>query len=166
MTEHVDLCLCEACLEKQYEEYKHACVHELMVLNEKWLAEFKIGDWPRWDYELESSTLTFSDEGEARVVADIQVVGTVQGVEWEWSWGNITLPAKCRSRMAAVKASGEGKNWSKLTSLFQGSDDHLGWEFTAVSAHILCAKGGYRCPDEQVPGNFLYTVVLDSRFIN
>ncbi len=56
-----------------------------MAKNEKWLAYYKINSWPRWDYSTEEATLTFSASGVAKVICQIQVVGTTEGTSWEWS---------------------------------------------------------------------------------
>jgi hypothetical protein len=75
--------LCEKCREKEYEKYAHDLVHEGMARNEKWLSEYRIEDWPRWEYELENSTLTFSIDGKAQVLAGIEVVGSTDEDKWE-----------------------------------------------------------------------------------
>lgn len=139
-----------------------------MDRNREWTERFKIGDWPRWDYDHERSQLTFSAEGRVRIVADIVVVGTVDkdGSRWEWSWGNPNFPAHSRESMEKIKEFGEEKDWAKLTSLFLDNDDHLGWELSSIAAHILNAEGTYRCPDDEESGNFIYLVAFNTRFVN
>jgi hypothetical protein len=148
-------------LESEYKTYAHERVHEAMKRNTRWLEKYKIGGWPRWDYDLESSILTFSEKGRARVTADMTIVGTVSGSTWEWSWGNPHMPVKSQTKMERVRLFGEEKKWDKLTTLFLPNDDYLGWEFTAITAHILGAEGGYRCPED---GGFLYLVLTNTRY--
>ena len=57
-----------------------------------WLAKYKIGTWPRWDYSMDNGTLIFSERGKAKVICEMQVVGSAQGESWEWSWGNENYP--------------------------------------------------------------------------
>jgi len=156
---------CDACLEMEYEIYRHARVHESMDRNERWMEQFKIGSWPRWDRDFVSSTLTFSENGDPKVIADIVVTGTVHGNEWEWAWGNPHLPAESQAQMGVVRDFGANKNWPKLTTLFLESDEYLGWELTAIAAHILEADGVYRCPDSDSPENFVYVLAFNSRFV-
>lgn len=137
-----------------------------MERNEKWSERFKIGKWPRWDRDFETETLTFSADGRVQVVADIVVVGTVEGSRWEWAWGNPHLPVQSRERMTAVREFGEEKEWEKLTTLFLDSDEYTGWEFSAISAHILNADGVYRCPDSDKRGGFVYVLAFNTRFVN
>ncbi|MBV8113393.1 MAG: hypothetical protein JO300_01540 [Silvibacterium sp.] len=166
MTGHNNRHLCTDCRESEYEIYAHARVHESMERNKQWKSHFRIGDWARWDYDLDPCTLTFSEAGRAKVVADFEAVGTVQGSQWEWAWGNRNLSAKCRSRITAVRDFGEEKGWAKLTTLFLESDEYLGWELTSIAAHILNADGTYRCPTDDKPNEFLYVVTFNTRFVN
>jgi hypothetical protein len=166
MSEH-DRHLCEACLQEEYEEFAHDCVHKSIDQNNLWLEKYKIEDWPRWDYSLEDATLTFSQDGKSKVVCNIQAIGSVQGDSWEWSWGNQNLPDLCKTRMTEVREFGEEKQWSKLTSLFLDNDnEYLGWELASVTVHLLDGTAVYRCPDSETPGYFMYLVVLSSEFVN
>src|ERR1700759_4343146 len=99
--------LCGACLEEEYEEFRHTSVHESMAKNDVWLEKYKINDWPRWDYSMEEATLTFSENGAVKVICDMQIVGSTKGDSWEWSWGNINLPLACRQLMQEVNEFGQ-----------------------------------------------------------
>jgi len=168
MSEHIDRHVCDACLEKEYEAYAHARIHESMERNDAWTEKFRITSWPRWDYDHEGSHLTFSEAGHTRVIADIVVVGTTDknGTRWEWSWGNPNFPAESREKMAMVREFGEEKEWAKLTSLFLDNDEYLGWELSSIAGHILNAEGSYRCPDNDDPGNFIYILAFNTKFVN
>jgi hypothetical protein len=165
MSKH-DRHLCEGCLQEEYATYAHNRVHEAMDKQKTWFAEYKIDSLPKWNYSLEDATLTFSEDGKAKVICEIQAVGSVMGNEWEWTWGNKNLPLSCKSHMTVVKEFGEEKNWQKLTSLFLPSDEYLGWELASIAVHLLDGIGVYRCPDSQTPGYFMYLAVLTSRFLN
>jgi hypothetical protein len=136
-----------------------------MQQNDLWLKQYRINDWPRWDYSLANATLTFSQDGKPKVVCAIQAVGSVQGDSWEWSWGNKNLPDSCKSEMHRVREFGEEKQWGKLTSLFLDNTEYLGWELASVSAHLIGGMAAYRCPDSETPGYFMYLVVLSSQFV-
>jgi len=135
-----------------------------MERNKEWMEKFRIGKWPRWDYDFEAETLTFSD-GRPRVIADMIVVGSLNGSEWEWTWGNPNMPARSQEKMSLIREFGEQKEWSKLTTLFLKGDQHMGWEFAAIAAHLLGADGAYRCPDSQSPGNFTFVLAFDTRYV-
>jgi hypothetical protein len=164
MGEH-DRLLCTACTEEECEDFKHACIHESMAKNDIWLKKYKIMDWPRWDYSMEDATLTFSEEGKVKVICDMQVVGSTCGNSWEWSWGNITYPMACRNRMDEVRVFGEEKEWGLLSTLFLTNDEYLGWACAAIANHVLNGIGAYRCSSGP-EGDFVYVVILASRFVN
>ena len=158
--------VCDACLETEYEGYRHARVHEFMEKNDTWDERFALDSCPRWDFDDKAGQLTFSKDGRALVVADVLIAGTVgkAGHQWEWAWGNANLPDSSRVPIQAVREFGEEKQWSKLTTLFLDSDEYLGWELTSIAAHILGAEAVYRFAYSD-PGNFVYLIVMNTRFI-
>jgi hypothetical protein len=102
---------------KQFAEYRHSAVHELMRLYELCEEEFHIGSWARWGYGLERGTLAFSENGVPRVMASIQVIGTtsVSGGTWMWGWANKCLPSNVTKAVAKVREFGEAPNIAELT---------------------------------------------------
>jgi len=112
---------------------------------------------------MEDATLTFSQDGIAKVVGEMQVVGSSQGESWQWSWGNPNTPDISKNKMNAVRSFGEEKRWEQLTTLFLPCDEYTGWEYASVASHLLHAIGTYRCPYE---GGVVYLVILSSQFVN
>jgi hypothetical protein len=142
---------------EQFSVYRHEAVHELMRLNEQCEQEFHISSWPRWDYEFERGTLTFSQDGVPKVFASIHVIGTtsISGATWMWGWANESLPPNVAKAVARVRAFGEAESIAELKEAELPDDEYLGWGMTAVAAKVLGAKGGYRCPGEN---GFVYVV--------
>lgn len=142
---------------RQFSEFRHEAVHQLMRLNELCEGEFKISSWPRWDYNLERGTLTFSANGVPKVLASIQVIGTtsVSGGTWMWGWANESLSPKVTKEVAKVREFGLAGNIPELTKAELPDDEYLGWGMTAVAAKLLGAKGAYRCPGDN---GFVYVV--------
>lgn len=166
MSDH-DRNLCQICLRKEYMSFSHGCIHESMAQNEAWMQKFRINDWPRWDYSMENSTLIFSEEGKAKVICKIEVVGSTTPQSWEWSWGNENLPVVCRTRMGAVYELGEQRQWERLTTLFLESDQYVGWECASVASHVLNGIAVYRCPNSGgSEEDAVYVVVLSAEFVN
>jgi hypothetical protein len=148
---------------EQFSVYRHEAVHQLMRLNEDCEKNFLISSWPRWDYDLEAGTLTFSEKGIPKVIAEIQVTGgtSISGGTWLWSWANGNLPSNVTHAIARVKAFGEAQNISELMQDSMPDDGYLGWEMTAVAVKILGSKGAYRCPHEN---GCVYVVYSSLRF--
>jgi hypothetical protein len=59
-----------------------------MDLNKHGDQEYQIDSWPRWDYDFDRATLTFSKEGVPKVRASIQVVGTSSKTGGTWLWAS------------------------------------------------------------------------------
>jgi hypothetical protein len=165
MSEHGSSGHCEACLEKEYEAFQHKCVHELMERNRKWRELYNVDSWPRWDFNHNSGELVFSENSKAKVISEVAIAGAVSNGTWEWTWGNPKMPSRDRTLLSSVREFGDEKEWTKLTTLFLTNDEYLGWELTAVAAHILEAQGVYRCPDGDCSGDFQYLVILNTRFV-
>lgn len=128
------------------------------------MARFGIGGLPRWDYSMEDATLTFSSESKAKVICNMQVVGTTHDDSWEWSWGNPNLPIACTRRLTEVRDFGEQRSWKRLTTLFLKNEEYLGWECGAVANHLLQGLAVYKGPNSDGDGA-VWMVVLSCRFV-
>jgi hypothetical protein len=148
---------------EQFAAYRHEAVHQLMELNEGCEKTHRISSWPRWDYNFDAGTLTFSENGVPRVIATIQVIGStsISGGTWMWAWANESLPAKVTEAVRRVRAFGQAENLAQLTQECLPDDEYLGWGMSAVAAKILRSKGAYRCPGEN---GFVYVVYSSLRF--
>jgi hypothetical protein len=137
-------------------------VHESMAKNDVCEQRFKIGEWPRWDYDDEQSTLTFSKDGRPQVVADIVIAGTIEGSQWQWAWANGNVPAERRALTDPVRVFGQENGWTKLRVRFLDCDEYTGWEMTSVAVHVLGAVGSYRFPTDH---GHAYCVYRDLRWV-
>ncbi len=140
-----------------YADWRHDAFHELMTKQDEMNERYQTKVWPRYDYDLDAGTLTFSDPTGPKVIADIQVVGTTATNDWLWSWANSHWPPSCVEDLHRVRAFGEEHGIDELISETLENDDlnSLGWEMAAVSARILGAVGAYRPPRESGGGLFV-----------
>jgi hypothetical protein len=135
-----------------YPDWRHEAVHELQEKNARLKAQFRLGDWPRYDYDVDAGTLIFSEDGAAKVIAEIQIVGTTSETagDWLWAWANSHWPAERVADSERVRAFGEEHGICELTH--EGIEDEnlnaLGWELTAVMARVTEALGAYRPPGD------------------
>jgi len=146
-----------------YRGWRHDAVHQLQEKNRRLEAEFRIGAWPRYDYDLDAGTLIFSESGVAKVVAEIQVVGTTSAKagNWLWAWGNAHWPADRIADAEQVRAFGETHGIGELVSNYVTDEDlnALGWELTAVAIRVTDALGAYRPPSDTGALFLLYRTV-------
>lgn len=140
-----------------YADWRHDAFHELMNKQDEMNERYQTKVWPRYDYDLDAGTLTFSDTTGPKVIADIQVVGTTATNDWLWSWANSHWPPSCVEDLHRVRAFGEEHGIDELISETLENDDlnSLGWEMAAVSARILGAVGAYRPPRQSGGGLFV-----------
>jgi hypothetical protein len=142
-----------------YPEWRHDAFHQLQGKNARLSDEFKLGTWPRYDYDLEAGTLVFSEAGVIKVVAEIQVSGSTSAKagNWLWAWANAHWPSALVTDAALVRAFGEQHDIEELKQDFVIDDDlnFLGWELTAAMVRICDALGAYRSPREEGGGLFL-----------
>ena len=142
-----------------YHEWRHEAVHLLQDKNERLNEQFRIGAWPRFDYDLATRQLVFSEEGRPKVIADIQVAGTTSAKagNWFWAWANSHWPSDCVEDAERVCSFGEEHGIDELISRYVEDDDlnALGWELTAVAARVCDAAGAYRPPRDEGGGLYL-----------
>ena len=91
--------------------------------------EFQLGSWPRYDFDQEAGTLTFSSNGLIGVVADIHIVGSTSksGGTWLWAWNNPSILDSVKHCMTDVREYGEVHGLEKLTTAKWPGDEHDGW---------------------------------------
>jgi hypothetical protein len=142
-----------------YASWRHDAFHELKEKNEQLESEFRLGAWPRFDYDITAGTLTFSEHGVAKVVAQIQIAGSTsfKAGNWLWSWGNSHWPKERSADAERVRAFGKERGISELAEaqVRDGDLNALGWELTAVMVRVTGAVGAYRPPRDEGGGLYL-----------
>jgi hypothetical protein len=142
-----------------YLDWRHEAIHQLQDKIARLKSEFRLDDWPRYDYDVDAGTLIFSDDGGPKVRAEIQIVGTtsIKAGNWLWSWGNSHWPSDRVTDAALVRAFGQEHGICELTHDCVEDDkdlNALGWELTSVMVRLTDALGAYR-PNSERGGLFL-----------
>jgi hypothetical protein len=111
---------------------------------------YHLGSYQRYDWDQGTEQIVFSDSGVAKVVADIQFVGSTSTLSgtWLWAWDNPTVDARLRRDVLRVRDYGRRHGIRKLTRAKWPADEVDGWEMTSISAKLLQAEGAYRSPGE------------------
>ncbi|WP_432458951.1 MULTISPECIES: DUF6882 domain-containing protein [unclassified Agarivorans] len=128
------------------------------------MAEYKIGEHERFDWDQENGTLVFSNDDKPVVIAKVQFVGSVstKSDTWLWSWANQTILDNVKDQMYKVKEFGVSKNYEALINEKWSADEVDGWEMTSITSYILNAKGAYRTTDNT---GFTYMVITDIHWV-
>lgn len=119
---------------------------------------FRLGSWPRWDWDQGDRRIVFSEGGVPRVVADIQFVGSIstETNTWLWAWENPHLNPELSRDILEVRKFGSTHGIAQLTTPKWPAGEVDGWEMTSISAYVLQAKGVYRTPRDE--GGFTYMI--------
>lgn len=140
-------------------DWCHDAVHQLQEKNERLATEFRLGSWPRYDFDLEAGTLIFSEHDVPKVIAEIQIVGTISAKsgDWLWAWANSHLPPERVEDSRLVRAFGEERRIPQLIEERVRDDDinALGWELTAIMVRLTDAPGAYRPPRQEGGGVYM-----------
>jgi hypothetical protein len=135
-----------------YPAWRKEAFDQLMAKQDA-LATFKLGSWPRFDYDLARGTMMFSQGQTPKVRGTIQIAGTIGRENWMWSWSNAALPESSFQELLKVRAFGKENGIEELTSDYvdDGDLENLAWSLTAVSARILRSPAAYRGNTGKLP---------------
>jgi hypothetical protein len=124
------------------------------------LASFSRFDWHQWRGEL-----VFSSGGIPKVVARIQVTGTLstKAKTWFWSWANAGIFDAVRNSARKTRDFGIEHGVLRLMQPRWAAQDKDAWDMTAATAKLTEAKGAFRCPS---PDGFTYMVFTDIRAVD
>ena len=127
--------------------------------------DFRLGEWPRFDYDEGAGILVFSQGGIAKVLADLQFVGAVSRRDstWTWAWD---LPY-ISDQLARAASDARRYGWLHgLTPLRRSgwpADYVDGWEMTSLTGWIAGAEGGYRAPSSD-SSHFTFMLLRNVRW--
>jgi len=135
---------------EQYEEFVRDSYDYLNKVQEATKRDFALGSYERYDWDQRKGTLTFSDNGMPKVIAQVAFVGSIskRTKTWLWSWDNDSILPSVKEHIAEVRRFGELHGLRELTIPKWDAAEEDGWAMTAVTARILQAKGAYRSPDD------------------
>ena len=75
-----------------YPAWRDEAFEQLIAKNARLEKEFRLGHWPRYDYDLTTGRLLFSDNGTVKVVAEIQIAGSTSAKAGNWRGRIPTCP--------------------------------------------------------------------------
>ena len=129
------------------------------------MANYKLGEHKRFDWDQDTGSLVFSNDGVVAVVAKVQFVGSIstKSNTWLWSWANSTVQDNVKDQMHIVRDFGEKYGYEALSVDKWEADEVDGWEMTSITAHLLKAKGAYRASSEN---GFTYMVITEILWAN
>jgi hypothetical protein len=145
-----------------YAAWREEALDQLNAKNTRLQNDFRLGRWARYDYDLTTGKLLFSEDGVVKVVAEIQIAGSTsaKASNWLWAWANSHLPGELLSDAKLVRSFGEENGIDELAQAYVTDADNdleaLGWELTGTMVRVCNALGAYRSPRGE--GGALYLI--------
>lgn len=127
--------------------------------------DFKLDSYTRVDWHQWRGEVCFSSGGVPKVVARMQLVGTLstKANSWFWAWANAGLLDPVRQAAAKTRDFGIERGILRLMQPRWGAKDKDAWEMTAATAKLNESKGAFRCPAQE---GFAYMVFTDIRAVS
>jgi uncharacterized protein DUF6882 len=127
--------------------------------------EFKLDGFARFDWDQWRGELVFSSGGVPKVVARIQVVGSLsmKANTWFWAWANSEILDPVRQSARRTREFGIERGMLRLMQPRWAAKDKDAWDMTAVTTKLTDAKGAFRCPGQD---GFTYMVFTDLRAVS
>ncbi len=125
-------------------------MHYLDALTNAHNATWRLGT-ARWDADLDAGTLTFTNDRGWKIVAPVQVIGTLNTADgtWLWGWDHPSVPEPLRAHAALVRDFGAAHGLEAFTTRHIEASEEDGWQFAALAAYLAKAQGAYRGPSGQ-----------------
>jgi hypothetical protein len=120
--------------------------------------DFQLDSYHRFDWDQWRGELVFSSGGTPKVVAKIQIVGTLstKGL-WHWAWANHGYLASVRQAVMKTKQFGEEQGITRLFTPKWGAKESDAWEMTAMTCRLADAKGAYKISSQDSSTFVLFT---------
>ncbi|AZO47247.1 MAG: hypothetical protein EOS54_09725 [Mesorhizobium sp.] len=144
-----------------YTGWREEAFDQLKAKNDRLQKDFRLGSWPRYDYDLKARKLLFSEQGVIKVVAEIQIAGSTSAKadNWLWAWANSNLPGELLEDAKRVRSFGEEKGIDELAQAYvldtNNDLEALGWGLSGAMVRICDALGAYRSPRGEGGGLYL-----------
>jgi hypothetical protein len=126
---------------------------------------FRLDSYLRFDWDQWRGELVFSSGGTPKVVAKIQIVGSLSAKSnaWVWAWAVPGYLASVRQAVLRTKEFGTERGIIRLMQPMWAAKESDAWEMTAVTSKLAEAKGAYRCPSQD---GFTYMIFTDIRTVS
>ena len=127
--------------------------------------EFKLDTFSRFDWNQWRGELVFSSGNIPKVVARIQVAGSLstKANTWFWAWANAGILDPVRESARKTREFGIERGVLRLLQPRWAAKDKDAWEMTAAVTKLTDAKGAFRCPGQD---GFTYLVFTDLRAVS
>jgi hypothetical protein len=118
----------------------------LQLQTARQMADWGLGKTDRWDADLETGIIKFSNADGFTVIAPLQVVGSYNSEDgtWLWGWDHPSVPGPLSRAAKLTLAFGLRYDLPQLIERKIECSEDDAWRFTALAFHLSGAAGAYR----------------------
>lgn len=151
--------------EKEFQELRQNSNWSMRMQIDRNQKEFQLDTFPRFDWDPWRGELVFSTDGVPKVVAAVQVVGSLSTrfKTWLWAWANSALLPSVRQSVIRVRQFGEERTLLTLIQPKWAAKEADAWQMTAIAHKLTDARGAFKCPSED---GFTFMVFTDLRAVS
>jgi hypothetical protein len=151
--------------DKEVEDYIRQANWFMRGLIEQNQKDFKLGSFTRFDWNPWRGELVFSSKDVPKVVARIQVAGTLsaKAKTWFWSWANSGILDPVRQSAKKTREFGIERGILRVMQPRWAAAEKDAWEMTAITTKATDGKGAFRCPAQD---GHHYLVITDIREVS
>ena len=151
--------------DKEVEDFIRQANWFMRGLNEQVHKEFKLDGFSRFDWNQWRGELVFSSGTVPKVVARIQVAGSLsaKAKTWFWAWANAGILEPVRKSAHRTREFGIERGILRLMQPRWAAQDKDAWEMAAITTKVTDAKGSFRCPAQD---GFTYLVMTEIREVS
>lgn len=122
--------------------------NELVMLTEMHITEWGLDKVDRWDADFERGEIVFSKADGTRIIAHMQVVGTIDTTAgtWLWAWENPSIAPHLTKAASLAKLFGEKHELPALQTPLLTIEEDEAWKLTALAMKLGGLQGAYRGP--------------------
>lgn len=126
--------------------------------------EFQLDAYPEFAWHPWRGELVFSVRGVPKVVARIQVAGTLsRGGSWTWAWARTALPGSVREAARRAREFGEERTVLALAQPSWSAKEQDAWHMTAIACSLIDGKGAFKVPG---PDASTFLVITELRTVS
>lgn len=139
----------------EYQELMAAAYSHMNKQSDLILDQWKLTDYPRFDWNQDTGQIIFSSESGHQLVADIQFIGSWSETAgtWMWSWFNQSVSDTMKKEIHQIKAFEEKHALTELIDPVWKAPIEAAWDMANLSCHLLDSEMVYRAPDPDKPGH-------------
>ena len=151
--------------DKEVEDFLRQANWFMRGQNDQNQKDFKLDSFTRFDWNQWRGELLFSAGTVPKVVARIQVAGSLstKANSWFWAWANPNLPDPIRQSAKKTREFGIQHGILRLMQPRWAAKDKDAWEMAASVTKVTEGKGAFRVP---VQDGYNYLVFTEIRAVS